>query len=142
MMERTAGWKMKPTAVGSGVAAMRALEDAHNQGKPFSLILTDYMMPEIDGFELVERMAYHYGISAKTIIMLTSAGERGDAARCIKLGVAAYLHKPVRQSELLFAIIKTLQVHSVVADARILITRHSIIFPVLTAMQRSNQFYL
>jgi two-component system, sensor histidine kinase and response regulator len=41
-------------------------------------------------------------------MMLTSAGERGDAARCRALGVTAYLTKPIRQSELLDAILTSL----------------------------------
>src|SRR6185369_8332289 len=43
-----------------------------------------------------------------TIMMLTSADHLGDAALCRKLGIAAYLVKPVRQSELLDMICKTL----------------------------------
>ena len=41
-------------------------------------------------------------------MMLTSAGHRGDAARCQELGVAAYLLKPIRQSELREAIARAL----------------------------------
>ena len=65
-------------------------------------------MPEMDGFELAERISKDPGLTTSTIIMLTSAGERGDAARCLKLGISAYLLKPIRQSELLFTISKVL----------------------------------
>jgi len=44
-------------------------------------------------------------------MMLTSAGHRGDAARCLELGVAAYLLKPIRQSELREAIARVLGAH-------------------------------
>jgi two-component system sensor histidine kinase/response regulator len=47
-------------------------------------------------------------LSAAIIMMLTSAGHRGDAARCNELGVAAYLLKPIRQSELREAIARAL----------------------------------
>jgi two-component system, sensor histidine kinase and response regulator len=46
--------------------------------------------------------------SMPTIMMLTSGGQRGDAARCEELGIAAYLTKPVRQAELREAVIRVL----------------------------------
>jgi CheY-like chemotaxis protein len=58
----------------------------------------------MDGFRLVERIRESPELATATIMMLTSAGHRGDAARCQKLGVAAYLLKPIRQSELREAI--------------------------------------
>src|SRR5260370_5453380 len=61
-------------------------------------------MRMMDGFRLVERIRQRPELSTATIMMLTSAGHRGDAARCHELGVAAYLLKPIRQSELREAI--------------------------------------
>ena len=60
------------------------------------------------------------------IIMLTSAGERGDAARCVRLGIAAYLLKPVKQAELLSTISQVLHDPSSGIDGPSLVTRHSI----------------
>ncbi len=65
-------------------------------------------MPTMDGFSLVEQIRQSPELCTTTIMMLTSAGHRGDAERCRKLGIAAYLLKPVRQSELRDAIIKAL----------------------------------
>ena len=61
-----------------------------------------------NGFSLVERIRQRPELSTATIMMLTSAGHRGDAARCHELGVAAYLLKPIRQSELREAIARVL----------------------------------
>src|SRR5439155_270246 len=72
------------------------------------LILMDMHMPQMDGFELIERIRQGSNSSTATIMMLTSAGHRGDAARCQELGVAAYLLKPIRQSELREAIARVL----------------------------------
>ena len=65
-------------------------------------------MPKMDGFTLIERIRQRPELSAATIMMLTSAGHRGDAARCEELGVSAYLLKPIRQSELREAIARVL----------------------------------
>jgi len=62
----------------------------------------------VDGFTLIERIKQEPNLASVTIMMLTSAGERGDAARCRALGVTAYLTKPIRQSELLDAILTSL----------------------------------
>ena len=57
-------------------------------------------MPEIDGFTLAEAIKNDPAIAGATIVMLTSAGQPGDAARCRELGIAAYLPKPIKRSEL------------------------------------------
>jgi len=97
-------WDMKSLAVGGGEEALAALELARDQGDSFSLILSDMHMPHMDGFTLIERIRQQPALVTPTIIMLTSAGQRGDADRCKKLGIAAYLLKPIRQSELREAI--------------------------------------
>src|SRR5260370_22470640 len=65
-------------------------------------------MPEMDGFALIEQIRQLPDLTSPTIMMLSSSGHRGDAARCEELEVAAYLLKPIRQSELRQAIAKAL----------------------------------
>jgi CheY-like chemotaxis protein len=65
-------------------------------------------MPKMDGFTLIQRIRQRTELSAAIIMMLTSAGHRGDGARRVELGVSAYLMKPVRQSELHEAIARAL----------------------------------
>jgi two-component system sensor histidine kinase/response regulator len=101
-------WEMKPTSVEGGEEALAQLSTARAASEPFGLILTDMHMPKINGFSLVENIRRRPELSTLTIMMLTSAGHRGDAARCEELGVAAYLLKPIRQSELREAIARVL----------------------------------
>lgn len=101
-------WGMKPTAVDGGRAALQAIEVAQNAGRPFPLILLDGQMPDMDGFILAEHIQKDLQLVNATIMMLTSAGHLGDAARCRKLGISAYLVKPIRQGELLDAICQLL----------------------------------
>jgi CheY-like chemotaxis protein len=65
-------------------------------------------MPKMDGFGLVQEIKQRPDLSTSTIMMLTSGGQRGDAARCGELGISAYLVKPVRQAELREAISRVL----------------------------------
>jgi two-component system sensor histidine kinase/response regulator len=101
-------WHMQPTSVDCAAAALAHLSAALEAGEPYPLILTDMHMPEMDGFALVEQIRRTPELSAATIMMLTSAGHRGDAARCQDLGVSAYLLKPIRQSELREAVARVL----------------------------------
>ena len=101
-------WQMKPTSVNGGTAALAQLSAARETGDPYNLILTDMHMPDMDGFALVEQIRQEPELATATIMMLTSAGHRGDAARCQELGVSAYLLKPIRQSELREAVARVL----------------------------------
>jgi CheY-like chemotaxis protein len=79
----------------------------------------------MDGFALVERIRELQDGSKTSLMMLSSGGQRGDAARCRELGIAAYLTKPIRQDELRKAIQDVLDPRGSEADTT-LITRHSI----------------
>jgi len=118
-------WGMRPTAVDGGRAALQALEIAKSTGHPFPLMLLDAQMPDIDGFALAEQIQKDPGLLAVTIMMLTSAGHLGDAARCRDLGISAYLVKPVRQTELLDGICQVLN-KIPTAKSIPLVTRHTL----------------
>ena len=101
-------WEMNPKSAEDGEEALKQLTCAQDVGDPYALVLTDMHMPKMDGFTLVEQIRQRREFSAPIIMMLTSAGHRGDGARCQELGVAAYLLKPIRQSELREAIARVL----------------------------------
>jgi two-component system sensor histidine kinase/response regulator len=119
-------WKMVPTAVESAAAAMKALQQAHNSGTQLPLVLTDAHMPEGDGFGLVEAIRQNPSFSNVKIVMLTSGGKRGDAARCQALGIAAYLSKPFDRLELREVLLKVLGAEPGKLGTRPLLTRHTL----------------
>jgi two-component system sensor histidine kinase/response regulator len=97
-------WEMNVKSVEGGEHALTELSAAQKAGEPYTLILTDMHMPGMDGFKLIEQIRQTPELSTATIVMLASAGARGDAERCRGLGVSAYLQKPIRQLELCEAI--------------------------------------
>jgi CheY-like chemotaxis protein/HPt (histidine-containing phosphotransfer) domain-containing protein len=119
-------WGMRPTGVDGGAAALQALDAARAADDPFPLVLLDYQMPDMDGFEVAERIGQRPHLAGATIMMLSSVGQRGDAQRCRELGVAAYLSKPVRQSVLLDAMLAALARPAPGPEARTLVTGHSL----------------
>jgi signal transduction histidine kinase/DNA-binding response OmpR family regulator/HPt (histidine-containing phosphotransfer) domain-containing protein len=116
-------WGMRPTGVESGPEALAAIGAA---AEPFQLILLDANMPEMDGFMFAERLGAMTGSKRSTIMMLSSAGQRGDAARCRELGIKAYLLKPLKRSELLQAIVATLAAPAQERSRDRLVTRHTL----------------
>ncbi len=118
-------WEMPSTAVGGGQEALEELFSTADAGKPYGLVLTDMHMPNMDGFDLIARIRERPELRTATIMMLTSAGHRGDADRCKALGVAAYLLKPIRQSELREAIARVLGAQAQ-SGAIPLVTRYSL----------------
>jgi CheY-like chemotaxis protein len=93
-------WGMQPEVVGSAAAALTRLRGACDAGSPFRVVLTDCTMPEMDSFQLAERIRESADFGQVAVIMAIPAGNRGDAARCRSLDMAAYLTKPVRRVEL------------------------------------------
>ncbi|HLJ30441.1 MAG TPA: PAS domain S-box protein [Candidatus Angelobacter sp.] len=119
-------WQMRPTMAQGGREALAILEHAQRSGKPFPLVISDMQMPEMDGFELAERIKENPALTGATIMMLTSAGQRGDGARCRELGVKAYLIKPIKQSELRDAILAAISRGDEQKGRDALVTRHSL----------------
>jgi len=120
--------QMRPIGAASGVEALAALREARERGDPLTLLITDAQMPAMDGFALVEEIRNDSGIKCPTIMLLNTAGFRGDAARCRELGVAAYLTKPIGRSEFYAAISAVIDQHlsGVGPSAASLVTRHSL----------------
>jgi CheY-like chemotaxis protein len=76
------GWGMVPTLAASVPEALAALRVAQESGRAFPLVLTDFEMPDADGFALAETIKKDPAIAGAAVVMLTSAGQPGDAARC------------------------------------------------------------
>ncbi len=93
-------WGMRPTSAETAIRALSMLSCCASDS-PFSLVITDVMMPGADGFELVTRIRENEALSQTPVIMLESGGRHGNAAHRRTLRVCGHLMKPVRESELL-----------------------------------------
>jgi PAS domain S-box-containing protein len=91
-------WGCRHTEVSGGKEALAALRAAAAEGDPYKVAVLDMCMPEMDGEELAQQIKADPVLAATGLVMMTSVGARGDAARMEKVGFAAYLVKPVRQS--------------------------------------------
>jgi two-component system sensor histidine kinase/response regulator len=101
-------WNLRPVAVAGGVEALAALRQASERGDPFTLVLTDCHMPDMDGFDLTRQINGSPHLAQAVVMMLSSGVQTGDAQFCRDLGISAQLTKPVRRAELKAAILKTI----------------------------------
>jgi PAS domain S-box-containing protein len=102
LQEQARVWKMRIGSCTSGVEALRKLREAQAAGNPYQIAILDYQMPEMDGETLGQAIKRDPLLRDIELIMLSSLGQEGEVReRLRKIGFAAYLVKPARQSELL-----------------------------------------
>ena len=101
-------WSMRPTVVADAASALEQLRRQHAAGEPFRLLLSDVAMPGMDGFQLVEELRRTNDSPQTVIMMLTSGDQASDQSLSQSLGVAACLLKPLKQRELLEAMLGAL----------------------------------
>ena len=105
--ETFSSWKMTCVVVASAAEALDAMRAASKDGNPITLALVDVMMPDVDGFTLIEQLNADPDIEPPHIIVASSGVTPGERQRAFGLGVDSYLVKPVVQSELLNAVLGT-----------------------------------
>jgi signal transduction histidine kinase/DNA-binding response OmpR family regulator len=83
----------------SGTQALEELRLAMVGNDPFEIAIIDMQMPEMDGETLGRKIKQDPDLKNTILVLLTSMGKRGDAKRIEEKGFAAYLTKPVKQSQ-------------------------------------------
>ncbi len=101
LREILTAWGAIVTEAANGQQALAELQQAADAGKPYQLLLLDCRMPDMDGFEVVERIQNLPPLHGLTTIMLASDRWADDIARTYELGLSGYLVKPIRRSDLL-----------------------------------------
>jgi signal transduction histidine kinase/DNA-binding response OmpR family regulator/HPt (histidine-containing phosphotransfer) domain-containing protein len=130
LRELLLGWGFVPTAVETSAAALAAVQDAEQRQQPFEVLLIDAALPDMDGFALAHELQRR-GCKATGIMMLTTVGRRGGRASDRESRIATYLTKPIKQDDLLQAIVRSLG-----AD---LVGNEATLTPDRTALQESHR---
>ncbi|TKS60292.1 MAG: hypothetical protein EWM72_01518 [Nitrospira sp.] len=100
LREMLGAWGAQVTEAGNGSTALDELRRATEQGTPYELLLLDCRMPNMNGFQVVEKLKELSLEKGLTVIMLTSDHWADDIARTYDLGLGGYLVKPIRRSDL------------------------------------------
>ncbi len=111
---------MEPTAVSSPAEAFAALAQARVSDRPFALTVCDL---NGDGMDFAASLRKDADLAAMHVMVLTSMGQRGDAAMCRDLNVAGYLTKPIPAEDVRLAIEAVIDGPSPL-DLTVLVTKH------------------
>ncbi len=103
--EQVTSWGMAGSLAPEGFRALEMLKEARYRGKPFDLAILDFMMPEMTGLELIEKIKADSILEKVKLIMLTSVGEHNIIKKARDLGTQACLTKPLSQSKLYDALL-------------------------------------
>ncbi|MEM1068677.1 MAG: response regulator, partial [Planctomycetota bacterium] len=110
LKEMLGNWGMIPTLAESGELALSELRHAKEKDQAIGLIVSDVNMPEMSGYDFIERLRENADFSDVPVIILTSGGRDGDSILIDELQVSERLMKPVKQSELFNSIVRALGV--------------------------------
>ncbi len=119
-------WECIHEEVADAETAIKILQSAVDGGTPIQIAILDLIMPGIDGEMLGKMIKSDPVIKDTRLVVLTSAGARGDASRLEKIGFSAYLTKPVKHVQLYDALRRVLNSeHQIIPKKGSIITRHT-----------------
>ncbi len=93
-------WGMRVDAATNGPQALIMMQNAVRDGDPYQVALFDFLMPGMDGEMLARAVRADPAIAGISLVLATSAAQRGDADRFHAVGFNAYLTKPFRPETL------------------------------------------
>src|SRR3989339_818419 len=101
-------WGCVSVEAENGPEALSILENRVSSHKKINMILSDFQMPDMDGFRFAGEIKKKDALKHIPIILLTSMGMIGDSKICKEIGINGYLTKPVRRDDLQSAMISIL----------------------------------
>ena len=100
LAHQVAAWGMASEVAADAPSALARLREAVAAGQPFDLAVLDMQMPDFDGLSLARAIKKDPALQGTPLVLLTSLAQRSSSADLGRAGIAAWLTKPVRQSQL------------------------------------------
>ncbi len=122
-------WGCRSEEADNAHQALELLRGARQQNDPYEIAILAKLIPGMNGETLGKAIKEDPEIKNTILIMLTSSGVKGDAARVRKIGFAAYLTKPINKSELfncLTAVLSSPEINDTSQSEKQLITRFTL----------------
>ncbi|MDD9304323.1 MAG: response regulator [Desulfobacter sp.] len=127
MKQTLESWSLPVCLTQDAAGGIEALKEAAAAGEPFELVIFDPDLPDMDGHALVSILKQVHEISTLSLVVVSAAGQRGDAVLYHEMGVSAYFTRPVINSDLYNCLVMIKeQKEKTKADPSGLITRHSL----------------
>jgi PAS domain S-box-containing protein len=125
LREILSGRGLRTAVASGGEEALALLQRAAADGDPFRIAILDYLMPGMDGLSLARAIKAEPALQPTLLVMATSFDQRGDAERMREAGVALYLVKPLRPTQLHELLAAAWALHLQGRDTALL-TRHDL----------------
>ena len=125
LREMLAAEGVKVDEVSTAAEGLDTIRRAAQRKTPYDLAILDIHLPDMDGFALAAAVRQDTAIKRTNLLMLTSAGQRGDGERCRALGIRGYLTKPMSRADLLEGL-GTVLAGSAQDGSPEIVTRHTI----------------
>jgi CheY-like chemotaxis protein len=128
LREQLKSWGCLYDEASNGLEGLAQLHRAVANGDPFEIAILDMQMPEMGGEALGRKIKQDPDLKKTILVIMSSLGQRGDAKRLAEAGFAAYLTKPVKQSQLYDCLVTVTgaQKEAVQERPAAIVTRHSI----------------
>jgi len=108
LMERLKTWDIIPIAVQDAVEALTYIKQEKTRGQTIDIIITDYLMPGMNGKDLAAMLSTNPQTSEIPIIMLSSCDQTVSTKELQAIGIHAHLVKPVREGLLYDNLVKVI----------------------------------
>ena len=125
LRQQLSHWGLRVDTVKSGPEALSALREGAAAGKRHDLAILDMKMPGMDGLSLARAIKADDAFGTVRLVLLTSIGQRGHGAEASRIGISAYLTKPVDETDLYDSLVEVLT-RGRSRRAPSLVTRHSL----------------
>lgn len=109
----------------NGEDAVTELLNHSSSGEKIDVVISDYQMTGISGYELASAIKSIPSIRNIPMILLTSVSQKGDDLKAREKGFSAYLSKPIKRDELLGSIVTVLSTRKDKSDNESVITKYS-----------------
>lgn len=104
LREIASSWGMQPTEANGAAAALDAMRGTAAKGEAFDVVLLDWQMPDMDGYDLAAAIRRDTAIAATPLVLLSSFTHQPDPEEVARSQFAATVSKPIRQRPLLHAL--------------------------------------
>ncbi|MDX6383309.1 MAG: hypothetical protein QOK48_882, partial [Blastocatellia bacterium] len=129
LIDSSSSWGMLSLEAGTCAGALAMMRAAVVRGESYDIVAIDVELPDEDAFELARSIKTDPEMAETALLLMASLGVRGHGEKARALGAAAYLTKPIKQSQLfdcLMTIANQSDVKGSPQDPAPLVTRHSI----------------
>ncbi|PSW20595.1 hybrid sensor histidine kinase/response regulator [Photobacterium sanctipauli] len=92
------------TSCEDALEALDLVDQAIRENNPYDIVITDKVMPDVDGFQLAHQLKTKFASRCPKMMMISAAPDVGDDKKAKLMGISCYLARPYKESNLKWSI--------------------------------------